>query len=520
MLVLYAALIATAAWRLIVTPGGFIPAQDQGSLICLIKLPPGSSLARTDRALKEVLAKTLAVPGVLAASSYAGIDSSTGATNSSYGSSYVIFQPFAERAKHSDWDAKSIQTRLEKAVGGVQDAQVRFIQQPPVRGIGTTGGFKLIVEDQGGRGPEALARVTGAIVAAASKDPSLGRTFTPFETATPQAFAGIDRAKADTLGVPVQQVLSTLQTYLGSSFINNFTLLGRTYRIYAQADAPERLDADAIGRLETRSQSGTMTPLSAVVNVSRQTGPYRTLVYNVYPAAEVQGEPGPGISTGQALNAIEGVVSKNLPSGYGYEWTELAYQEKAAGSTGNLVFLLSVVFVFLLLAALYESVTLPFAVVLIVPMCLLAALLGVTLMGQDNNILTQIGLVVLVGLAAKNAILIVEFAREDEAKGQDRFEAAENASRTRLRPILMTSLAFILGVAPLAFASGAGAELRQALGVAVFFGMIGVTVFGLVFTPLFYVVMRKVSTWLPQPHGNDRKPDAKPDDAPPEPAKA
>ena len=298
----------------------------------------------------------------------------------------------------------------------------------------------------------------------------------------------------------MQSVLNTLQTYLGSTFINNFTFLGRTYRIYASADAPFRADESQLGQLQVRSNSGVMTPLSAVVNTHRLTGPYRSVEYNVYPAAEINGSPAEGRSSGEALAAMKRVAQASLPKGFGYEWTELAYQEEASGGTGNLVFVLAVVFAFLLLAALYESVTLPLAVILIVPMCLLAALLGVNLRGLDNNILTQIGLIVLIGLAAKNAILIVEFARQAELdQGMDRWKAAAHAAQERLRPILMTSFAFILGVAPLAFATGAGAELRQALGVAVFFGMIGVTVFGLLFTPVFYVVFRWVAEKLPKP---------------------
>ncbi len=500
MIAIYVGLIALAGWRLVATPGGFIPAQDQGTLICVLKLPPGASLARTDQALHEVLDKVLAVPGVMATSAYAGIDSSTNATNASYGSAYVILKPFDVRGKHKEMATPTILANLNKAVAGFQGAQVRFLPQPPVRGIGTTGGFKIIVEDQAGKGPEALARAADALVAAASKDPALSAVYSTYDTKTPQLHADIDREKADTLGVPTQSVLDTLQTYLGSTFINNFTFLNRTFRVYAQADAPFRLDARNLKDLQTRSNSGVMVPLSAVITTREETGPYRTVEYNVYPAAEVNGNPAEGRSSGEALKAMARLAQQTLPQGFGYEWTELAYQQQAAGSTGGLVFVLAVVFAFLLLAALYESVTLPLAVILIVPMCLLAAFLGVNLRGQDNNILTQIGLIVLVGLAAKNAILIVEFARQAELEhGQTRFEAAVTSAKERLRPILMTSFAFILGVAPLAFAKGAGAELRQALGTAVFFGMIGVTVFGLIFTPVFYVLFRRASEFLPKP---------------------
>ena len=300
--------------------------------------------------------------------------------------------------------------------------------------------------------------------------------------------------------MPTASVLSTLQTYLGSTFVNTFNLFGKTFQVLAQAEYPARQDEADISTLQTRSASGGMTPLGAVMSIRHTTGPYRVLRYNLFSAAEVQGDTAPGYSTGEALKAMEDAAQRVMPAGFSYEWTELAYQQKQAGNTGGLVFALAVVFVFLLLTALYESVTLPLAVILIVPMCLLAAFAGVNLMGLDNNILTQIGLIVLIGLAAKNAILIVEFARQaEEDQGMDRWSAAVEAARTRLRPILMTSMAFVLGVAPLAFATGAGAEMRQALGVAVFFGMLGVTFFGLVFTPLFYVLCRHLSQYIPQP---------------------
>ena len=500
MIAVYLVLIGLAAWRLVATKGGFIPQQDQGTLICVVKMPPGASLGRTDAVLHQVLDRVLRVPGVKATSAYAGIDSSTGSTNASYASAYVIENDFAERAKHKDQATPVILKNLTKAVSDIQGAQVRFLQQPPVRGLGSTGGFKMIVEDRGGAGPEALSKAADALVAAAAKDPVLSNVYTTYDTKTPQIHADIDREKADTLGVPTQSILDTLQTYLGSTFINNFTFLNRTYKVYAQADAPFRTQAADLGQLEARSNTGVMTPLSAVTHVRTQTGPFRTVEYNVYAAAEVNGSPAEGRSSGEAIAAMARLAQTTLPTGFGYEWTELAYQQQAAGSTGSLVFVLAVVFAFLLLAALYESVTLPLAVILIVPMCILAAFLGVNLRGQDNNILTQIGLIVLVGLAAKNAILIVEFARQAEfEQGQTRWEAAVTAGRERLRPILMTSFAFILGVAPLAFAHGAGAELRQALGTAVFFGMIGVTLFGLIFTPVFYVLFRRASEFLPKP---------------------
>ncbi len=516
MIVVYVALIVLTGWRLVATPVGFIPQQDQGTLICVVKLPPGSSLGRTDAVLHQVLDRVLKVPGIKATSAYAGIDSSTSATNASYASAYVIENDFDERGKYKDQATPVILQNLNKAVHDIQGAQVRFLPQPPVRGIGTTGGFKLIVEDQAGKGPEALARAADALVAAAAKDPLLTAVYSTFDTKTPQLSADIDREKADTLGVPTQSILNTLQTYLGSTFINNFTFLNRTYKVYAQADNPNRQNVSDLLQLQTRSNSNVMTPLSAVTDVHTLTGPFRTVEYNVYAAAEINGQPAAGRSSGEALQAMAKIAQRTLPDGFGYEWTELAYQQQAAGSTGSLVFVLAVVFAFLLLAALYESVTLPLAVILIVPMCILAAFVGVNIRGQDDNILTQIGLIVLVGLAAKNAILIVEFARQAEfEQGQDRFQAAVTAAQERLRPILMTSFAFILGVAPLAFAKGAGAELRQALGTAVFFGMVGVTVFGLLFTPVFYVLFRRASEFLPKPKAPPPKRDEGDGDAKP-----
>jgi hydrophobe/amphiphile efflux-1 (HAE1) family protein len=512
MLLIYVALLATTAWRLTATPKGFIPVQDQGNLLVAISLPPGADLNRTDAVVREVGRRMLAAPGMVAASMYAGVDATTGTTSSSSGQIYLIFASFAERAKRHLTMPK-IMADLKRRVADITDADIKIIQPPSVRGIGSTGGFKMIIEDQGGHGPQALEAEARALADAANRSGVISGAFITFNTRTPRIFADIDRGKAEILGVPDSSVFSTLQTYLGSTFINDFNLFGHTFQVVAQADAPFRRDESRLTELETRSNSGAMVPLGSLVTLRHVTGPYRVLRYNLFPAAEIQGDTAPGHSSGEALDTMEKLARANLPPGYGFEWTELSYQERLAGNTGLLVFGAAVVFVFLLLAALYESVTLPFAVILIVPMCLLAAMLGVNLRGLDNNILTQIGLVVLIGLAAKNAILIVEFARQGELEhGLERHEAAAEAARTRLRPILMTSFAFIFGVAPLAFASGAGAELRQALGVAVFFGMIGVTAFGLLFTPVFYVVFRAVSAHLPKAPTRKSKPP--PSDAP------
>ena len=512
MLILYVGLLALTGWRLVATPQGFIPAQDQGNVIVAVNLPAGSSLARTDAIMLEVARRALAVPGVRAASVNSGVDATTSTTNSNSGQIFVIFDPFPDRLKHHQ-QTKTIIADLRKTLAGIYGADVKVIPPPPVRGIGSTGGFKLIVEDQNGAGAPALEAAANKLSQAAAGTPEITSAFASFNTKTPRLHAEIDRAKAEILGVPDSAVFDTLQTYLGSSFVNDFNLFGRTFQVIAQADHPFRVDESAVSELRTRSNSGAMVPLGSVVSLTHETGPYRVLRYNLYPGAEVQGEAAPGHSTGEAMLAMERVARQVLPAGFNIEWTELAYQQRLAGNTGLLVFGLAVVFVFLLLAALYESVTLPLAVILIVPMCLLAAMIGVNISNSDNNILTQIGLIVLIGLAAKNAILIVEFARQgEEEKGLDPGEAASQAGQTRLRPILMTSFAFILGVAPLAFATGAGAEMRRALGVAVFSGMIGVTAFGLIFTPVFYVVCRALSKRIPQPplRRFEKKPPAAP----------
>jgi len=500
MLVVYVGLILLTGWRIAATPQGFIPPQDQGNVIMAANLPPGASLARTDALMRRTIPIALSQPGVIGASTYAGVDASTQTTNAAAGQAYLIEGSFEDRHKQHVTLSQII-AGLQKSLSAIPSAQLRILPPPPVRGIGSQGGVKMIVEDRSGGGDyKKLEQVTQSLVDAINKDPDVTGAYTTFNTNTPRIFADIDRTKSEYLGVPDSAVFDTLQTYLGSSFINDFNYLNHTYTVYAQADAPFRQDDSEILQLQTRSANGAMMPLGSVVTLRHITGPYRVLRYQLYPSAEVQANTPPGHSTGQTMAAMARIANQTLPTGYAFDWTELAYQQQAAGNTAIVVFGLAVTLVFLLLAALYESVTMPLAVILIVPMCLLAAITGVNIMGLDNNILTQIGFIVLIGLAAKNAILIVEFARQGEQEhGHDRATAAVEAARTRLRPILMTSFAFILGVAPLAFATGAGAELRQALGVAVFFGMIGVTVFGLAFTPVFYVVTRRLSERLPQP---------------------
>jgi len=490
MLVIYAGLIGVTYFQFARTPSGFIPPLDRGYFIAAITLPPGASLTRTDEVIRKASELVLTRPGVAHAVAFAGLDGATLTNAPNAGVVFVTLKPFAERTGLA---SNGILNDLRAQMQAYREAFVLVIQPPSVPGIGTGGGFKMYVEDRAGRGPRALEQAVGGIVGPANRTPGLVQVFSLFNTATPQVYADIDRTKAEMLGVPITRFFDTLSTYMGSTYVNDFNILGRTYRVNAQADNPFRITLRDVENLRTRSNAGDMVPLGAVATFQEVTGPYRVPRYNLFPAAEVQGATLPGFSTGQAIAAMEGLAAANLPAGFGFEWTEIALQEKIAGNTAAVAFGLAVVFVFLLLAAQYESILLPLAVILIVPMCLFAAIGGVLLRGMDNNILTQIGFVVLIGLAAKNAILIVEFARQAEEHGSDRQEAAVQAARTRLRPILMTSFAFVLGVVPLAVATGAGAEMRQALGTAVFFGMLGVTLFGLLFTPVFYVLVRAMA---------------------------
>jgi hydrophobe/amphiphile efflux-1 (HAE1) family protein len=488
MLVVYAGLIGLTYFQFARTPSGFIPPLDRAYFITAVTLPPGSSLDRTDAIIRKASEILLSRPGVAHTVTFAGFDGATFTNAPNSGVLFVTLKPFEERVKEK-LKTETILNDLRGQMQALREASVLVIPPPSVPGIGTGGGFKLYVQDRAGRGPRALEQAVNSVTGPANGTPGLVQVFSLFNASTPQIFADIDRTKAEMLGVPISRFFETLTTYMGSTFVNDFNILGRTYRVTAQADNPFRLSVRDVENLRTRSNASDMVPLGAVASFRDITGPYRVPRYNLFPAAEVQGATLPGFSTGQAIAAMEKILT-NLPSGFGFEWTEIALQEKVAGNTAVIAFGLAVVFVFLLLAAQYESVLLPLAVILIVPMCLLAAISGVLLRGMDNNILTQIGFVVLIGLAAKNAILIVEFAKQAEEAGADRWDAAVQAARTRLRPILMTSLAFILGVVPLVIASGAGAELRQALGTAVFFGMLGVTLFGLLFTPVFYVVVR------------------------------
>jgi len=491
MMLAYAGLIAATVGLFYITPTGFIPAQDQGYFLTVIQLPPGSSLERTDAVMRKVAARILPIPGVKGSVMLAGFDGASQTQAPNAAAAYVPLQSFEERKKLGV-TLQSIMAEAQKRTADINEARLIIVPPPLIQGIGSAGGYRMIVEDRTGHGFQEMSGLSWGLIGKANQTPGLKQVYTLFDTSTPRVFADIDRRKADMLGVPPERVFEALQVYLGSAFVNDFNLLGRTYRVTAQADAPYRASEADIANLRTRSNSGAMVPVGSVTTFQDRTGPYRVSRYNGFPAVEIDGDTAPGYSSGQSLKSMEKLAAETLPAGFASEWTGIAYQQKAAGSTSGLVFGMAVLFVFLVLAAQFESLILPLSIILIVPMCLLAAMAGVHLRGMDNNVLTQIGLVVLIALAAKNAILIVEFARQDEAKGMSTVEAAVRAAHDRLRPILMTSFAFILGSVPLLLATGAGAELRQALGTAVFFGMVGVTGFGLLFTPTFYVVCRGI----------------------------
>jgi hydrophobe/amphiphile efflux-1 (HAE1) family protein len=492
MLAVYGGVIAFGLNEFRKTPAGFIPQLDSGYLIVVTQLPGGASLARTDAVNREVVDIALKVPGVAHAVNFAGFSGATFTNAPNSGAIFLPLEPFETRARDPNKSAAAIQGALFQRFASIQEALVVVVMPPPVRGIGTSGGFRMMVEDRGNAGPQALQGAVYAMMGRAAQTPGLAQVFSLFESSTPQLYLDIDRTKVQMLGVAMSDVFGALQTYLGSTYVNDFNLLGRVFRVTAQADAAYRLDPKDVLKIRVRNSAGDTVPLGSFTTVRDVSGPYRVPRYNLYPAAELDGSPAPGFSQGQALDLMQKLAAETLPPGFSFEWTTLAYQQQRAGNTAVFAFLLAVVFVFLVLAAQYESLTLPLAVILIVPMCLIASITGIILRGMDNNILTQVGFIVLIGLAAKNAILIVEFARQLEDQGRDRWAAAAEAARLRLRPILMTSLAFIFGVVPLVWAIGAGAELRQALGTAVFAGMIGVTVFGLIFTPVFYVLCR----WL------------------------
>jgi hydrophobe/amphiphile efflux-1 (HAE1) family protein len=490
---IYAGLIVLTVLGFSAVPGGFIPAQDKQYLVAVAQLPPASSLDRTEEVTRAVGATGLSQPGVTGAVQFAGMSTST--LNASPSNAMIFFKldEFDKRTS-ADKSIGGLLGALAPKLGGIQEAFVGIFPPPPVQGMGTLGGFKLHIEDRSDQGAEALYQVTQEVMAKAWREPALAGVFSPYQVNVPQLTVNVDRVKAKQQGVKLSDVFQTMQVYLGSLYVNDFNRFGRTYQVVAQADAPFRAQKEDILKLKTRNANGDMVPLGALVTMEQTFGPDVVAHYNGYRSAELNGGPAPGYSSGQAEAAITKILDATLPRGMSYEWTDLSYQQKVAGDTTTLVFALCVVFVFLVLAAQYESLSLPLAIVLIVPMTLLAAVTGVILSHGDNNIFTQIGLVVLVGLASKNAILIVEFAKHlEEDRGLDTRSAVLEAARLRLRPILMTSIAFVAGVVPLVFATGAGAEVRHALGVVVFAGMIGVTAFGLLLTPVFYVLVRRFS---------------------------
>jgi hydrophobe/amphiphile efflux-1 (HAE1) family protein len=472
---------------------GFIPQVDLGYLIVVAQLPPGASIARTDVVMRRATDIALQVPGVAHGVNIVGFSGATFTNAPNAGAIFLVLDPYQKRGRDARLSAAGIQAEVNRRLGAIQEGFMVAVLPPPVRGIGNAGGFRMMIEDRAGRGPQALQATVYAMMGRAAQTAGVAQVFSLFEISTPQLYLDIDRTKAQLLGVNVPDVFNALQVYIGSSYVNDFNLFGRTFRVTVQAEDRYRLDPNDVLKIRVRNSRGDTVPLGSFTTVSDRSGPYRVPRYNLYPAAELDGAAAPGFSQGQAIEIMEKLAAETLPDGFAYEWTTLAYQQIKAGSTAIFAFVLAVIFVFLVLAAQYESLTLPLAVILIVPMCLVAAISGVVLRGQDNNILTQVGFVVLIGLAAKNAILIVEFAKQLEDRGRDRYAAAAEAARLRLRPILMTSLAFILGVSPLVWAIGAGAELRQTLGTTVFFGMIGVTLFGLVFTPVFYVVCSRLA---------------------------
>src|SRR5580693_4671346 len=494
MVVIYLVVLGLGFSAFRKTPVGFIPAVDRGYIIVVVQLPPGASLSRTDAVQQRALDIAFGVPGIAHAMNIVGFSGATFTNAPNSGALFLVLDSFQKRAKDPHQSAPAIQAELNKRLSAIQDAFIVAVLPPPVMGIGTAGGFRMMVEDRGGRGAAALREAASALMARANGTTGLSQVFTLFETSTPQVYLDIDRTKAQLLGINVQDVFNALQIFIGSSYVNDFNLFGRTFRVTAQARDEDRQRIADVLKIRVRNSNGDTVPLGSFTTVTDIAGPYRVPRYNLFPAAEIDGAAAPGYSQGQAIAIMDKLAADALPDGFATEWTTLAYQQIRAGNTATFAFVLAVVFVFLVLAAQYESLTLPLAVIMIVPMCLVAAITGVILRGQDNNILTQVGFVVLIGLAAKNAILIVEFARQLEDQGRTRWQAAVEATRLRLRPILMTSFAFILGVTPLVWAIGAGAELRQTLGTAVFAGMIGVTAFGLVFTPVFYVIAR----WIAQ----------------------
>ena len=492
VLLVYAGLVGMTWVGFQTVPNGFVPAQDKYYLVGIAQLPTGASLDRTEAVVKKMSEIALAEPGVESVVAFPGLSVNGMVNIPNAAVMFTMLKPFDER-KDPSLSAFAIAGKLMGKFSQIPDGFAGMFPPPPVPGLGSTGGFKIQIEDRAGLGFEALAQAQGAIMGRAMQTPELAGMLASFQVNAPQVQVDIDRVKAKSQGVPLNTIFETLQVNLGSLYANDFNRFGRTYRVMVQADAPFRMQPEDIGRLKVRNSAGDMIPLSALLTIKHSSGPDRVMHYNGFPSADISGSPAPGYSFGQATAAMERIASETLPPGMAFEWTDLAYQEKQAGNTAMFVFPLSVLLAFLILAAQYNSWSLPFAVLLIAPMALLSAIAGVWFTGGDNNIFTQIGFVVLIGLAAKNAILIIEFAKDLRAEGMSVWAATKEAARLRFRPILMTSLAFIAGVVPLVIATGAGAEMRHAMGIAVFAGMLGVTLFGLLLTPIFYVVVRRLA---------------------------
>ncbi|HEX2602546.1 MAG TPA: multidrug efflux RND transporter permease subunit [Gemmatimonadaceae bacterium] len=488
-LAVYGALVLIGILGFARVPKGFVPSQDKRFLVAIAQLPDAASLDRTEAVIRRMTDIALKQPGVEHAVEFPGLSISSFGPKPNAGIIFFGLKPFEER-RSKDLKSGAILAALNQKFSTIQEGFTAVFPPPAVNGLGAIGGFKLMVEDKAGLGDSTLYAVTQQLVGRTYQSPKLGGQFSSFQINVPQLFADVDRDKAKQLGVRLTDLFSTLQIYLGSQYVNDFNKFGRTYQVIAQADAPYRSTADDITQLKVRNVRGDMVPLGSLLTVKQSYGPDQITHYNGYPAADISGSAAPGVSAGASVAVMEQLANETLPNGMGYEWTELTYQQKLAGNTAVFVFPLCIALVFLVLAALYESWSLPLVIVLIVPMCLVSAIAGVWLTRGDNNVFTQIGLLVLVGLACKNAILIVEFARDLERQGRDPVTAALEAARIRLRPILMTSFAFIAGVVPLIIASGAGAEMRRVMGIAVFSGMLGVTFLGLVFTPLFYTLIR------------------------------
>lgn len=491
-MVIYAGLIMLTISAFRTVPGGYIPQQDKQYLIGFAQLPDASSLERTDAVMRRMSEIGLKTPGVAHSVAFPGLSIQGFTNSSSAGIVFYTLTDFKDR-QSPQLSAGAIAGSLNMQFGAIKDAFIAVFPPPAVMGLGTIGGFKLQVEDRADLGDEALYQAVQAVVGQAWQNPKLAGVFSGYQINVPQIHVELDRVKAKQMGISITDIFQTMQIYLGSLYVNDFNKFGRTYQVIAQADAPFRAHAEDITQLKVRNYAGEMVPLGSILTVTQSYGPERAMRYNAYRTAEINGGAAPGISSGDAQAEIEKILNQTLPKGMTFEWTDLTYQQILAGNTAIFVFPLCVLLVFLVLAAQYESLSLPLAVILIVPMCMLCAIAGVWFTNGDNNIFTQIGLIVLVGLACKNAILIVEFARELELEGKTPVQAAIEAAHLRLRPILMTSLAFVMGVVPLVFSSGAGAEMRHAIGIAVFSGMLGVTIFGLILTPVFYVLLRSIS---------------------------